>query len=119
MKEIKTIQMDKLPTCDIPNCDEEAKYDEKTKMGPWAYLCEAHHQKVGIGIGTKLEKRVKIAAAKTDKVPIVHIPLEKSLESPVYVQCPHCGEERAVEPDANYTVTCESCGNRFEVVSAI
>ena len=108
--------MSELPKCDMPNCDEEAKYDEKTKMGPWAYLCETHHQKVGVGIGTKLEKRVKIAAAKTSEVPTVTVPL--TLDSAT-VRCPHCGENRTVEPDANYTVECENCGNRYEVVSQI
>lgn len=116
---MKTIQINELPKCNIPQCNKTADYDEKTRMGPWANLCKEHHKIYGVGIGSKLEKQVKIAAAKTDKIPIVGIPIEKSLESPVYVKCPHCGEERAVEPDANYVVTCESCDNKFEVVSAI
>lgn len=109
--------MDELPKCNMPNCEEEAEYDEKTKMGPWAYLCEAHHQEVGVGIGTKLEKRVKIDAPKTLKVPKVFIPL--TLDSLATVRCPHCGENRSVEPDANYTVECENCGNSYQVISPI
>jgi len=29
----------------------EAKYDAKTRMGFWAYLCEEHFQTYGIGLG--------------------------------------------------------------------
>lgn len=111
----------------MPNCDlckqqgreTKAEYDSKTVFGPHAYLCPEHFRSHGCPPSTKLEKQVKIAAKKTDEVPTVSITLEQSLESPVYVKCPHCGEERAVEPDANYVVTCESCGNRYEVVSCI
>jgi len=108
--------MDDLPKCQIPGCQETAGYDEKTKMGPWAYLCETHHEEFGVGIGTKLEKRVKVAY-KSDQVPVVMVPL--TLDSIATVNCPHCNEPRDVEPDANYTVTCESCGNQYKVVSPI
>ena len=108
--------MDKLPRCDV--CHEnDAIYDSKTKYGPHAYLCEDCFKLIGCPPTTKLEKRVKIDAPKTDKIPAVVIPL--SLDSVIDVECPHCGESRGVEPDANYTVTCESCGNRYRVVSQI
>jgi len=32
--------------CDF--CNEKAKYDGKTKMGPWAFMCEAHFSKFGV-----------------------------------------------------------------------
>lgn len=108
--------MDKLPKCDICKT-ETAKYDTKTVFGAWGYLCENCYKQYGSLPSTKLEKRVKIDAEKTDKIPVVGLPL--TLDSIVVVKCPHCGEPRSVEPDANYTVTCESCGNKFEVVSAI
>lgn len=114
---MKTTQMDELPKCDMPNCNKEAAYDEKTKMGPWAHLCEDHHQKVGVGVGTKLEKRVKIDAPRSAEIPTVMIPL--TLDSLVTIQCPHCGEGRDVESDANYPVTCENCGNQYRVASQI
>lgn len=109
--------MDELPTCNIPNCDKEAKYDEKTVHGSWGYLCEEHHRSYGVGIGTKLEKRVKIDAPKTTKIPRVSVPL--TLDGIATVRCPHCHEARSVEPDANYTVVCESCENSYAVVSQI
>lgn len=30
--------------------------------------------------------------------------------------CPHCGCEVRVEPDADYMVECEECGKSFRVV---
>ena len=44
-----------LPACDL--CKQEgrerdAEYDGKTVMGPWAYMCEAHFQRYGMGLGT-------------------------------------------------------------------
>ena len=111
---METVQMDELPKCQF--CDEQAQYDSKTVLGPWAYLCEKHQREYGCSPTTKLEKRVKIAY-KTDKVPFVEVPL--TLDSVATVHCPHCNEPRRVEPDADYLVTCESCGNRFKLVPQI
>lgn len=108
--------MDELPKCNMPGCNSTAAYDTKTRMGPWGYLCESHYNRYGTAPSTKLEQRVKIAY-KSDKIPTVHLPL--TLDSIVDISCPHCGESRTVEPDANYTVTCDSCDNKFKVVSPI
>jgi len=44
-----------LPYCDICKIDDKftkANYDAKTNLiGQWAYLCEEHYQKYGIGLG--------------------------------------------------------------------
>lgn len=56
-----------LPTCDICRADisarriRPARYDAKTAMGPWAFMCEAHyliyraHGQLGLGLGQALE----------------------------------------------------------------
>ena len=37
-----------------------AEYDAKTTYGPWAYLCEEHFQKLGMGLGLgKGQKLIK------------------------------------------------------------
>jgi len=51
---------------------------------------------------------------KTNQIPVVLVP--PGLDD-AEVQCPHCGESRTVELDANYVVTCENCGNKYRVVS--
>lgn len=69
-EERRPIQMDELPDCDLckqKGTKREAHYDCKTTMGPWAYLCEFHKDLVGSTPCNKIEKRVKVAAAKTDK----------------------------------------------------
>ena len=35
-------------TCDF--CKKQARYDGKTAMGPWAYMCEEHHRLYGYNI---------------------------------------------------------------------
>lgn len=121
---MKVVQKDELPNCDIckqQGITKEASYDDKTTTGPWANMCEEHEKQYGVGVGYRLEKRVKIAAEKTNRVPTVVIPLTEDLvmDSLVDVQCPHCGESRSVETDANYVVTCENCENRYRVQSPI
>ena len=114
----RPVQLDELPDCDVckqKGTKREAHYDCKTTMGPWAYLCEFHKDLVGSSPCSRIEKRVKIAAAKSDKVPTVSVSM--GCDDTCEVSCPHCGEPRTVEPDANYTVQCESCGNRFKVAS--
>jgi len=112
---MKTVQMAELPKCDICKT-QDAKYDTKTVYGCWGYLCETCYKRYGREPSTKLEKRVKIAY-KTDKVPVVTVPL--TVDSIATVNCPHCNEPRSVEPDANYIVTCDSCDNTYKLVSVI
>jgi len=117
-KQERTVPMPELPDCDIckqKGTKREAHWDCKTEMGPWAYLCEFHKDLVAVGPCTKLEKQVKVAAAKSDKVPTVQTPM--GCDDVCEVKCPHCGEPRTVEPDANYVVECDSCGNSYKVVS--
>ncbi|MCP4897354.1 MAG: hypothetical protein GY906_10320 [bacterium] len=51
-----------LPPCDF--CKEDARYDGKTRTGPWAYMCpthwRAHGMKLGTGWGQKLISRAEI-----------------------------------------------------------
>jgi len=117
---MRTVPLEKLPNCDVckqSGRETPAKYDSKTRFGPHAYLCEEHMQRLGCPPTTQLEERVKIAAPKSDKIPVVHLPL--TLDDIVDVQCPHCGESHTVEPEANYVKECESCGNKFKIASAI
>jgi len=51
----KTTQVTELPLCDLckhfNQPPEPAEYDGKTTLGPWGYMCEAHFQSHGIGLG--------------------------------------------------------------------
>ena len=38
-----------LPKCDF--CVRPARYDGKTRMGPWANMCEIHFRSCGVGLG--------------------------------------------------------------------
>jgi hypothetical protein len=40
-----------MPNCDICANGTKAVYDGKTRMGPWAYMCESHYQSYGLGLG--------------------------------------------------------------------
>jgi hypothetical protein len=56
------VQVTRLPECDF--CREKglsvpAKYDSKTKVGPWANCCEEHWQQWGVGrLGTGFGQRL-------------------------------------------------------------
>jgi hypothetical protein len=101
--------------------DKPAEYDGRTNMGSWANMCQPHFDEHGVGLGPgrgqKLEVQPKLDAKKTDKIPTVEVPMDDLDDC--CVTCPHCGETRTVEPDANYVATCEGCGNKYEVVSQI
>ena len=63
MKNHTQVEVSKLPQCDFCKQDpavlyQEARYDFRTKMGPWAYGCREHFKqhgiKLGLGFGQEL-----------------------------------------------------------------
>ena len=58
----KQVEVAELPKCDF--CDEKARYDGKTRTGPWAYMCpthwRAHGMKLGTGWGQQLISRAEL-----------------------------------------------------------
>lgn len=58
------VEMATIPNCDIKNaliCKDgphKAEYDGKTQMGPWAYMCAAAFDKVGVGTGVGKGQRL-------------------------------------------------------------
>jgi len=55
-KETQTTLTEKRK-CDF--CDKEAKFDAKTQIGPWAYMCDHHFQMYGVGLGVGRGQRLK------------------------------------------------------------
>lgn len=45
--------------CDF--CENEAHFDAKTKLGPWAALCDAHFEIYGIALGTGMGQRLIVS----------------------------------------------------------
>lgn len=133
--------VEKLPKCDF--CEETAAYDGRTKMGPWAYMCELHFKAYGVGLGVGRGQKLKLRsdsfascviteagekpspedikkATKTCATPTVTM-TEDDLEQAVfggvwYPICPHCGAPTGAEPDATF-VYCNACGKRFRIVN--
>jgi hypothetical protein len=60
-KDHTEVLVSKLPMCDICSHDVqmnkagsqrlEAHYDGRTSFGPWAYMCETHFARLGVGLG--------------------------------------------------------------------
>lgn len=118
----KTISVAKLPKCDI--CSREGKtisaqYDAPTSFGPWANLCSTHFRQYGRQPATKLELIKKRKPSAKPKSNVVHIKLTRKvvMDGVATVRCPFCKQKRRVEPDANYPVKCESCGETYQVRS--
>ncbi len=55
-----TVQMSRSEYCDFSHEHPViARYDGKTKEGPWAYMCEAHWLSEGVGqLGTGFGQRL-------------------------------------------------------------
>jgi len=61
------VTVSKRPPCDL--CGEPAHYDSRTRQGSWAYLCEAHWRRLGLGtLGTGFGQRLVLESeVSTDK----------------------------------------------------
>jgi hypothetical protein len=59
------VKVPNLPPCDIhlseKGTEVMASFDAKTRLGPWANLCEACFAEHGIGLGTGLGQRLVLA----------------------------------------------------------
>ena len=56
MKNHTQVEVSELPQCDFCKQNplvlyQEAHYDGKTWMGPWANMCREHFKKFGVGLG--------------------------------------------------------------------
>lgn len=49
---VQVHEMKKCDFCMIEQMSNSAKYDGNTYGGAWAYMCEAHFQEYGVGLGT-------------------------------------------------------------------
>ena len=45
-----TVEVLELAICDF-DCDKKAQYDGRTKLGPWAYMCQEHFEQHSVGLG--------------------------------------------------------------------
>jgi hypothetical protein len=55
------VKVRELPMCDICKSGGQvrpAQYDGKTKLGPWAFMCEFHFNLIGVGLGTGRGQRL-------------------------------------------------------------
>lgn len=56
------ISSDRTSRATIVDCDfcgSEAKYDGKTKGGPWAFMCESCFNTQGVGLGIGRGQKLK------------------------------------------------------------
>jgi hypothetical protein len=56
------VKVPSLPDCDLKHDTAvKAHYDGKTIHGPWAFMCEAHFQSEGTGLGTGRGQKLIVA----------------------------------------------------------
>lgn len=63
------VAVDKLPSCDFCKQNplisyQAAQYDGRTKMGPWAYMCEEHFKQYGVGLGLGKGQKLVLKGGK-------------------------------------------------------
>ena len=46
--------------CKVEGKEVHGEYDAKTRLGPWAYLCEYHFKAYGIGLGLGKGQRLVV-----------------------------------------------------------
>lgn len=73
MAEYESTLVDELPECDICKYHhnepgEPAVVDGKTKLGPWANMCDDHNSQLGIGLGLGRGQRLILRSALTHKL---------------------------------------------------
>lgn len=54
-KDLVEAHVEDIPNCNYPHSPAEGKvpavYDARSKSGPWAYMCQAHFDRYGVGLG--------------------------------------------------------------------
>ena len=112
--------VDKLPKCDF--CQQPAFWDAPIiSRTAWANMCvscfSVHARHDAGTVGTMFKLRVKEPEKKSVEL-LVGIEVtsveELMMDGDRYVECPACGEQRHVEPDAGYTFTCEGCESKVQ-----
>lgn len=58
------VNVSALPDCDF--CGDEAHYDGKTKLGPWANMCTSCFKRYGIGLGLGLGQELVVKENKKE-----------------------------------------------------
>lgn len=60
-----SVTVEKLPNCDFRHESETlAAYDGRTIGGSWAYMCQQHFERYGIGLGLGKGQKLILASEK-------------------------------------------------------
>ncbi len=113
---MKDKQVKELPKCDFCKArgnDRDAIYDAPTVAGSWANMCQEDYDCYSRGsMGTKF---VLFQAEESTTTEILNVIENTSLEDVIMggelrrVECPECGFEHPMEPDADGVFNCHGC----------
>ncbi len=68
---MKTTIVTELPDCDICKSEgktELAEYDGHTKIGQWAFMCQAHFDLCGVGLGEGKGQKLVLPTKQPDEL---------------------------------------------------
>lgn len=74
MEMTRTVVVKDCDLCKAEGHTSPAMYDDKTILGPWAYLCAAHQKRCGMGIGFILRQKSPERPADADVDGAVNFP---------------------------------------------
>lgn len=85
MEKGKEAVVDELPLCDLCKMEGSetiAKYDGKTRQGPWGYMCEMHFKTHGIGLGLGRGQKLVLEKREEEGKHIPDMTIQAVLNSP-------------------------------------
>lgn len=59
-EDVKTCKMKVYPSCNMCDGRGNARYDGKTILGTWAYMCPPCFKRYGMGLGTGKGQKIRI-----------------------------------------------------------
>ena len=93
----KEVVVDSLPKCDF--CESEARYDGKTKLGPWGNMCEECFPVYGVGLGTGKGQRLVLRTEQETSSETSEEPSIEQLEEWMFDGLCETPDGRTVELD--------------------
>lgn len=118
---MKTRKTDEIKPCDFCKAKADRYYDAPTIGGAWANMCPKCVSKHGspqtVQLGTCFVLRDEVKEAASEILQGIELSTMEQvvMDGDRDIECPNCGETRAMEPDASGDYECEGCKSKVRI----